>query len=308
MKQHSVLKIVLMLTILPLLLFGQSKPSFSELITQAEQYFSEYNKLSPYGDEYVALSAYSISEAEVIDLVMDRDIDEILSKSKDSIICNELLYFFQDKLLHCIDQIVHHPDFLTKEQYSAIEQIGIAFVKSDDHKLLNISFDEKTGGSYRSQISRIYYINEKNKVVDITDNEVFARDGYDAIYSLDTEEGRKYVLTGSVRACSYCFETFVQLLNSDFEEEFSYGTNNRDWNDGVWYDHEKKEITVDYHIDDLSSYCHCAGEINEDQFDYDRFGDHQYFINCKCTFVFNGKEFELVAESWRKIKEKERQE
>lgn len=84
--------------------------------------------------------------------------------------------------------------------------------------------------------------------------------------------------------------------------------NNRDWNDGVTYNHETKTINVDYHIDDLTPHCHCEGEIQEDKFYYDKFAKNDTSINCKCKFIFNGKTFELVEESWKRVSNEERKE
>ena len=50
----------------------------------------------------------------------------------------------------------------------------------------------------------MYYIDtEKEKVIDLNQDthSVFASDGYNAIYSIQTTEGTKYVLTGYVRGC-----------------------------------------------------------------------------------------------------------
>jgi len=49
---------------------------------------------------------------------------------------------------------------------------------------------------------------------------------------LNTDEGVKYVLTGNVRGCSSCFETFVQLVSfkdNAFNLDFEYAVNNRGW-------------------------------------------------------------------------------
>lgn len=121
---------------------------------------------------------------------------------------------------------------------------------------------------------------------------------------LETDEGLKYVLTGNVRGCSYCLETFVQLVSfkgNNFNLDFDYSVNNRDWDVGAFYNHETKTIDVSYHIDDLTEVCVCE-EDHETYFDYNLYEANDYSILCECKFVFNGNNFELVKEGWEKIK------
>lgn len=76
----------------------------------------------------------------------------------------------------------------------------------------------------------------------------------------------------------------------------------------MYYDHESGTILADYHVDDLTPYCHCSGETDDEQFDLDEHRENKTSINCKCKFVFNGNSFELVEESWKKVNNEDRKE
>jgi len=101
------------------------------------------------------------------------------------------------------------------------------------------------------------------------------------------------VLIGHVRGCSYCFQSTVELVSfngTHFKNEFSYGVDSRDWNDGVEYDHQTQTINIDYQADDLTPYCGCSDQAAGGWI-------RVYDYNCKCKYTFNGQSFELVDES-----------
>lgn len=314
-------KVILLLISVPMIIFGQKQEKFSKLIEKINHSLLEYNKLSPFGSSYYPIDGFGLSKQEIKKIIADADYDGILSVNKDSIQEYYMIVFFQGEIEAYLDKIIEHPDFLKNDIANLIKGNVLSIVKSDDNKLLNISFDEKTGGSYRSQISKMYYINtETGNTINISDSSVvvkdvydkyggriyssLAKDGYNQIYTLQTTEETKYVLTGFVRGCNYCFETFVQLLNfseGKIIEEFMYSINTRYGNDGVEYDHENKTIYANYSLNDLTPICYCSGAVNEEEyFSY----DNQKLIYCKCKFVFNGENFELVESHWEKKNEK----
>ncbi|PWH85115.1 hypothetical protein [Brumimicrobium oceani] len=292
------------LFLFPILVFSQKSVSFVSLVDQLNKELIHYSKLSPFGEEYISISEFDLSRKQRKELLKEADYDAVLSIKKDSIQQFHMIFYYQDRILAQLDQLLEHQDF---EKYDIIKMISgdeLAIVKSADNKLYNFSIDEKTGGSYRSRFSIMHYTDlEIRDSIDVDSYSIFEGDGYNEIFTLNTEEGVKYVLTGSVRGCSYCFQTFVQLVsfqNNAFYMDFEYEVNNRDWNDGAYYDHESKTINVSYHIDDLTEFCGCE-EDNERYFDYDKYNRNQAAILCQCKFVFNGANFEMVKDSWEKL-------
>lgn len=291
--------------------YGQVETDFKKLVEATNHYLNQYSKLSPFGDEYYPISSFGLSIKQINELLVDAEQEAMLSNNKDSIRAYYMILYFQKKISFQINQIVKHPDFRIANIQELIKSNELLIVVSEDNKLINFSFDEKTGGTYRSQISITHYTDfiPQDSVQLSQFNSFFSSDGYNGIYTLKTDEGTKYVLTGYVRGCSYCFETFVRLIvfkDNEFIEEFMYSVNNRDWNDGVTYVNETQTIVVDYHINDLTPVCFCSGEIDEDKFNVDISGDNKFSINCLCRFIFNGSTFELVEESWKRVNNEDR--
>ncbi len=295
---------LLLLVVFPLFLIGQKQEAFVSMVDKLNKELMQYSKVSPYGEEYISIEEFGFSNRERKELLKEADYDAVLSKNKDSIQQFHMIYYFQDRVLAQLDQLLKHPDFEKNDIAKMISGDELSVVKSADNKLYNFSLDEKTGGTYRSRFSIMHYtdlvIQDSS---DLDPYSIFEGDGYNEIFMFDTEEGVKYVLTGNVRGCSYCFETFVQLVsfeNNTFNLDFEYAVNNRDWNDGAYYNHETKTINVNYHIDDLSEFCGCDEE-NQTYFGFDPNESDYIQIRCECKFVFNGNTFELVKDRWEKV-------
>ncbi|WP_107040152.1 hypothetical protein [Brumimicrobium mesophilum] len=297
------MKITLLFFLFPLFLLSQKKVPFSTLVSELNEDLTQYEKLSPFGEEYLSLKDFDLSRKERNELILVSDYDENLTKNKDSIAQYQMIFYLQDQILSKLDKVLKHPDF---EKYDIDELIHdeLSVVKSTDNKLFNFSLDEKTGGSYRSRFSIMHYTDLiLADSIEIDPYLVFEGDGYDEIFMLETMEGVKYVLTGNIRGCSSCFHTFVQLINFEdnlFNLDFEYAVTNRDWKDGAYYDHETKTIEVSYQVDDLTQHCGCE-EGSEVYFEFNPNESNLNEIFCGCKFIFNGKTFELIKDGWEKI-------
>lgn len=294
--------------------FGQSQKSFDALISQTNTYLDWYATLSPFGSD--SLFAYKNSGLpKKLVKALKNDADEYDGYTRDSITEFNLLLEYQGLIVENIEALIRHSKFRTNNIDSLIKSdYDLAIISSPDKKLYNFSLDEKTGGSYRSRISFMHYVDihpdslptvlELEEGSESSVYRVFEGDGYDQIDTIETAEGTKYVLLGSVRGCGYCFETNIMVVSyydEAFEVEFSYAVNSRSWESGVSYDAENKIITVDYDTDDLTPYCNCSYDasysdeysVEEDALAFEK--------KCHCTFTFTGSEFELTKESWEKI-------
>lgn len=292
--------------------FGQKNKSILKIAEETNNYLDQYSRLSPFGEEYYSIASFNLSKKETKKLLLDANYDITLSKNKDSIQSYHMIEYFQSKIENNLDQIFEHPNFKKHDIYTLITSETLYIVSSDDNKLFNISFDAKTGGTYRHRISMMYYTDFQNNdsVESAQLGSFFQSDGYDEIYSIPSDSAVKYVLTGNVRGCSYCFQTFVRLVsfeNNKFTENFYYSVDLRDWNDGAYYNAESKSITVEYNIDDLTPYCYCQGALIDDEeyFNYDKYGKNEILVRCKCKFEFNGVNFELVEEGWKQVKKED---
>ena len=124
----------------------------------------------------------------------------------------------------------------------------------------------------------------------------------DPFIQLEQNRGTKYVLLGYVRGCSYCFQSFAQLLSLNegvFQEEFNVDINSRSWEGGISYNPDNMIITVDYQTDDLTEDCFCAHDPMDDE--YIEYRDSNWEKSCFCIYKFTGQNFELMESSWKRI-------
>ena len=295
---------------------SQSATRMDSLVAAVNTYLDAYGGLSPFGREELIPLNHSGLPAETLQYVKAHA-GEYDGYFQDSISEYSLLLEFQDLIINGLFEIIGHEQFTSVKIEELIKGDGdLSIVVSDDRKLYNFSLDEKTGGTYRSRISITHYIEHdppKRPVIDgvpddYVEHDVLEGDGFDAIYTLETEEGPKYVLTGYVRGCSYCFETNVMLVSireGVFEVDFSYSLVSRSWEEGVHYDHEKNIITVDYITDDLTTDCYCDDEVEAELDDYHSVDSEEELISlrCHCTYQFDGSNFRLVKQSAKKAED-----
>lgn len=286
------IKLIIVFVFSSIILFGQKDQEFNKLISEINRYLNNYSKLSgfEFGNPYSAISRFELSDKENRECIL-------LTEKEDSILNRQIIGYLQKKITDKINQISSHPDFLKKDIKKLITSDELDIVISDDKKLFNFAIYEKSGGSLRSRISIMHYVEfvSENSMQSKKFQSSFNYNGYTGIYALETEEGLKYVMTSFIRFCSLCFETSVDLMsfNGDsFENEFSTSVESRDWNNKVSYDPAAKKINAEYFLDDLTPYCNCKEELNLD--------NPLLNYNCICKFSFNGSNFELAEQTLKK--------
>ncbi|MGB1294296.1 MAG: hypothetical protein ACPG6V_02365 [Flavobacteriales bacterium] len=287
--------------------YSQSQKSFDKLVHETKENLQNYSKLNAYEDNYLSIDGFGLSKKEKQLLIENANYDATLTQNKDSITSYHMIWYYQEGILENIKQLIEHSKF----QDNKIEELlifdpDLFIVVSDDRKLFNFSLDEKTGGTYRSRISIMYFTDFKKelesndeKIISKKDPySIFSGDGFNSIYALQSETGTKYVLTGYVRGCSYCFEEHISLVsfnNNTFKEEFSFSVNSRSWDEKIIYDPIQKKIEINYKTDDLTPICFCNDtdeDISEESSPLK--GEELKYENCQCTFYFNGKSFEIA--------------
>ena len=274
-----------------ILTFFAKAQSIDKLIAQTEEYLTVYNTLSSWAKPYT-IKDFNFTKQELKDV----------SVKNDTIDNFDVIIIFQGRILENIDKIAHHKDFPKKG--------SDFFVSSPDKKLFNFVLDEKTGGSYRSRLSCIYYL-ENNKIIykecgysdtlivngikvvernfDLTS--LFNRDGYYSIDTIQTNSGVKYLLQGDVIYCNTCLDRYITLVkfeNGSPVSEFSYELSSRfGYVEQFDYDAVTKTITIAFETDDLTGR----------ESDYDTYDEY-----CKSVFTFDGETFELTESYWKKTK------
>jgi len=309
------LKTIILFLLTTQVSLAQVDTTFQRLVSSTNQYLELYQKLHPH-DDYHAFSELIISEADRKEIWKEREYYEFVTR--DSIGAYDIISFLQGKILTGLDSILQHPDF-GKNDIRELLYEEMSIVVSDDHQLYNFSIDEKTGGTYRSRISVMHYVqDEKLNLTKLPETDwetptayaAFANDGYDFIHNLSSEGEEKYLLLGNVRGCSYCFFSYamiVTLKDSMFVAEFSYSTDSRDYSSGIDYSPETKTLTVEYTTDDLTMECGCENEveiIGEDVRSYWNQDEEELIEQlCTCTFQYDGERMVLIKSTEEKIKD-----
>ncbi|MEM6725508.1 MAG: hypothetical protein AAF598_15820 [Bacteroidota bacterium] len=301
------------IVLLPLTGWAQSQRSFKKLVQQTNTYLAAYARLSPFGwEELTALQDTNLPKK--LQKAIQADPESYESLSADSISNFDLILEYQDLILQKLDQLTSHSKFTRNDLFELIEDdTDLWMFRSPDRKLYNFSLDEKTGGTYRSRLSIMHYTDWEVERLAVHPQElpndafdpywIFEGDGFDRIDTLRTPTGVQYVLSGSVRGCTACFETNVLLVRFDQEgvhAEFSYSVTLRSYEDGVFYDPETRTIAVDYETDDLTTDCLCSNELDIEPSSSSYFNDaDDEFepIHCHCVFQFIDGQFKLIDSS-----------
>jgi hypothetical protein len=269
---------------------------YDKLVEKLNNYLSHYTNYT--GNEYGFISLnhkqLGFTEKEIKALKKE-DLDFPINK--DSIDVQDLIFTYQEKIINSLSLILKHKDFDEKIKETTFNQ-ELSIVFSTDNKLYNFSLDEKTGGTYRSRISLMYYTESDS----IYEGDIFEPDGYGLIDTIQTNSGVKYLMEGNVRGCSYCFTNHVSLIQFKKDTvnlDFYYRFDSRDWDDYIEVDSTKRVIKAYYHLNDLQESCSCN---NEDEGTIEV--EIEKNISCSCRFKFNGETFELVEKKEKVILEK----
>jgi hypothetical protein len=234
---------------------------------------------------------------------------------KDSIDGGSAIEYYQNKIYDNLKKILTYKIIYQYDLKKLLVNQELAISISPDGKLYNLVYDEKTGGSYRSQISIIHYriggslvynsFGPKSVEDNQADSSGFNTDGYSLIDTIHTSEGIKYLLQGSVAGCNTCVGQYIELVKfskGNFEWDFNYTLDTRSYGDNdnqLVYDQKTKTISVDYVTDDLKTECDCGQETTDtttntsvEHTDTTKQADTlPGGKKCSCLFVFNGKIF-----------------
>lgn len=282
-----------------------SDPKLSDLVKETENFFERYDTIR-------LSDTYSINQLKLPKKLRR----QLTSVEKDSVDGMEVIDAIRDLIDENIQKILKWKGI---EQYdiSLVFRNCLYVVKSPDRKLYSLSFDAKTGGSYKSRISYIYYITDKGTPISLyavseSENGVFNQDGYSSIDTINTKEGTKYLLMGSVVGCNSCFGYYVDLVQykkGEFITDFNYKVDSStawyhpeaDGSPLIEYDSKQRKIYISYNTDSLTPGCNCGtyGSIaTNDEYDENK------VKSVDCVYTFNGKSFKLTKKKVVAVKPK----
>ncbi len=325
------IKLIIFFVIITNVIYGQSQKSFDKLISETNKYLSLYSEL-PYtfDNEYIPFKESGLSDKEIA-YIKEQDYADEDGYFNDSVSKNYLILGLQDLIFKNIKKIISNDKFKENNiKDLLLSNPDFNIVVSNDKKLYNFILDEKTGGTYHSKISLMYYTGisvdslKTQREIEYSDSKnnpysIFDSNGFDAIYSIKTKEGTKYVLTSYTETCFTCLSSLIMLVkfkDGRFFKDFEYYFTSRNEQEDLTYNPKSNTIVVNYITDDVSAKsCICNSDsINKNIYSND---DDGYYIDedesdesnisanskiCKCIFIFNGLNFELSKKSLNKIK------
>lgn len=306
--QRNILSIFLI--IISQFSIAQTSGEIEKLITETNKYIDLFNGISRPIDRYISVNETNLPQEMLDAIKVDPNWADILSENGDSIDDVNLQGLYEEIIIANVDEIMSYYEIdKAKEFVSQLGQINMQLTKSPDYKLLNFTFDANTGGTYRSRVSLVYFT---EFIIDtVNDNledpyRIFESDGYSEIDTIHSINGVKYILLGDVQGCSSCWRSYISLVsfkNGNFEQNFSYSVNSRNWETSIEYDSKAKIIHVDYLTDDLTRDCNCENLVDRDY--YPDHSEEEEISNkiCSCTFTFKESNFYLTKECWEEAKD-----
>ena len=289
--------------------------SFKFAIDQLNKELKIYATQSPHGAETYAVKDLGLSEVEM-QIYFEKE--EQITRA-DSIDMYDAISITQSKINAILFMLMGNRE-TAKHDLSTLINGELAIVKSEDHKLYNFSLDQKTGGSYRSRISWVYYLEDHaytdiSSSFDADDNmnsdSIFFPDGYYDIKTFHSHNKTWYLLFGDVRGCGACFEEYVTLThfeNNTLQLDFEYSVVSRVAEQRIFYEAFSKSLSVFYDTDDLTTDCHCgdtdlsnryAGDDDNDADDTQEPASY----SCSCLFEFSDGTFKLLKQCAERIKD-----
>lgn len=303
-------RLLLLILLIKLSLSGQSQASFTEIVTETNAYLSSYETINPYLDY------------DEVFLIKDTGLPKRLIEEKysgiDSISKEDLIEDYQSLISDHIRALFTHKNF---QNYDIEEMLwsDLLYIRnSDDHTLYNITFDAKTGGTYKGMISLMFYFEEQEtneseeKAIigkECQQYDIFEENGYVDIDLIETKEGVKYVLNSSVSTSS--ISTFgsimlVKYVDGNFVREFYYTVHTEGLGAEISYHPDSYTIEVEYENDYLKEDCNCQNieDLNAKQIDVPVYEDKIFEKQrCYCLFEFDGNNFVLKEQRQETIEE-----
>lgn len=273
--------------------YGQE---YHDLIREINVAAETYERIIPM--EQYALRDFDLQKR---DFEGFEDAKYMLSDQSDSIEGLMLQAFFRERIVSLTDSLFYAPNSRNHDLYSELEFLDV--VRSYDSRLFSVSFNENTGGTYRSKVSTMYYFMEDGSVVSQFDFP-FSSDGYHSILDLQTSSGIKYLLSQATQYCNTCMGesmTLVRWEGDHFVSDFSVELETRGWDGGLSYDLKQDEVILDYKADDLNKGCWDKPgieQLNPKQVTRSaKANGHDH--RCYYRYRFNGETFELVESTAR---------
>lgn len=132
----------------------------------------------------------------------------------------EKLLDYQQRIIAILLEVLNNQQYFRLYPEKMISTPAISHTISPDYKTHIFSLDEKTGGSFRSNISIIHFIQEKYMTGELLPA-AYSYHYYSNIYEVDTAV---YLAIGEVTSCNTCTSTIAMLISFNEKREPQYET------------------------------------------------------------------------------------
>ncbi len=267
--------------------------SLDSLVAQFNRDFALFMSISPFGDS-INIDSAGLRPDEIAEI---RSYQKVKYDYLEPI---EVQAFYASRLDSLISTIFNDPAVFSS---SAVMKIDANVLRSQDSRILQISYPENTGGTYRSNAVYYLYEGKDQRYISIYDggSETLGLDS-DGYHSLDYLGKRNdtsyYLVTGGVRGCSYCFSSSIGVLWANGYEvavKENINVNSRDWAETINLQVQESGdtlIQVLYEVDDLSGECYCDRYLGEESE-----GDREEAVYCKYLYRFKDFGFQLLEQT-----------
>lgn len=269
---------------------GYSQTMLHSLIKEAEGAHEVFSGLPFFKDDFFPLDSIAIPGHHADSIRKQYQFDQMVSEDGKKVQGYAIHDYLHGLLIKDLLEILSHPDLSTEWVSDSLSSFQVLL--SPDKRLLNIAFDENTGGSYRSRISFLAYYSQNGilnwiSYRDSDDSMNIHPDGFQSIDTIHTNRGIAYLLMGNVIGCNTCYEDYLQLIlptEKGMTMLFNLSVVARDWEDKIQLDEETHNIIIRYKPDDLSNFsCPC----NNIQYSWESEEP------CICHYLWTGSGFEI---------------
>jgi hypothetical protein len=167
---------------------------------------------------------------------------------------SELIDSARNELTTQLLEVLNDNRILKYQMEKLITPHVLSISRSADNKVYLLSYDEKTGGSYRSSKTFIHYRlsngTVRGELFGGGDPDILTSSAYEQIYTLDSAN-QKYFVIGGVQTCNTCYASVAVVIQIDSS---SYQTNLVDEFNGrihdllfFGYNDIEKEFTYEYY-------------------------------------------------------------
>lgn len=289
--------------------FGQEN-QFKKTVDKLNEQLSLYESLSPFGDYSYAPNDLQLSESDLSTYFED---SQAITDSIDNFTAISII---QDKIYAYLTKVMSFKEAFSSNLKTLIKE-PIVVISSDDKFLYNFTLDEKTGGSYQSRKSYVFFLHDGvfhhydiQSSPNASSEPILYTDGYSEIKTLRSGDRISYLLFGNVKGCGSCYFEYVTLLHFErgqMHKDFEFAVESRQWESKFFYDATLKRLFVKYTTDDLTPYCLCTKDAlndTEQSPNSSPIGETPR-KSCSCVFEFNGKTFDLIEEDSEKAIKKD---